>query len=55
MVVDINVFILSTSVITLRSCTLMVHNAVHGKDNKMEETMGVGDIMMNRFSWNVLQ
>ena len=37
---------------TLRSCILVVDDTVDSKDNKMEETMDVGDIMIYHFSLN---
>ena len=43
-------FIYSTSVTTLRSCVLMVNHTVDGKDNSMEETIVVIDIMMYHFT-----
>ena len=43
-------FILSTSPTTLSMCKLVVDDTVDGKDNRMEETMEVGDIMMYYFS-----
>ena len=39
-------FILSTCLTTLSSCVFVVDDTENGKDNYMEETMEVGDIMM---------
>jgi hypothetical protein len=43
-------FILSTCLTTLSSCVFVVDDTENGKDNYMEETMEVGDIMMYHFS-----
>ena len=43
-------FILSTCLATLSSCVFVVDDTENGKDNYMEETMEVGDIMMYHFS-----
>ena len=47
---DIKFVYLSTCLTTLRPCVLVVDGTVHGKDNKMEETRGVGDAMVYHFS-----
>ena len=47
-VTAIKVFILSTSLTTLKSCMLLVDDTVDGKDNWMEET--IGDITMHHFN-----
>ena len=49
MVIDMKFVHISTCLTTLRSCVL-VDGTVDGKDNKMKETMEVGDIMMYHFS-----
>ena len=43
-------FILSTYLTTLSTYELVVDDTVDGKVNRMEETMEVGDIMMDHFS-----
>ena len=55
MMVDIKVSYTFNQCDNLMSCVLMVDDTVDGKDNQMEATMQVGDIMMYHFSQNLLQ
>ena len=55
MMVDIKVSYTFNKCDNLMSCVLMVDDTVDGKDNQMEATMQVGDIMMYHFNQNVLQ
>ena len=45
-------YILSTYLTTLSSCVLMVDDTEDGKDNYMEETMEVGDIMIMMYHFS---
>ena len=50
MLVDLKVFNSLNNSDNIKVICVVVDDTVDGKDNKMEETMDVGDIMMYNFS-----